>query len=114
MFDKNSQGGQSQQFAAGTSPSHSEIPSKHDVPGLVLLPRQSSTNPSPPLAERNSTALSVGAQPEFQLLSQVMVQVITSCFGVLAARVPSIPQISDALRISQHLPPEKPTHSNGG
>lgn len=68
MFDKNSQAGQSQQFAAGTSPSHSalehpEIPTKHDVPGLVLLPRQSSTNPSPPLAERNSIALSVGARP---------------------------------------------------
>lgn len=73
MFDKNSQGGQSQQFAAGTSPSHSalehpEIPSKQDVPGLALLPRQSSTNPSPPLAERipehfcGSTALIPASQ----------------------------------------------------
>lgn len=82
MFDKNSQGGQSQQFAAGASPSHSalehpEIPSKQDVPGLVQLPRQSSTNPSPPLAERNSTAPSVGAQPSFQSQSSDGARIIS-------------------------------------
>lgn len=67
MFGENCQGGQSEQAAVGTSPSpsapkHRRNPQEHAIClDLLLLLGQMSTNPSPPLAEKNFTALSVGA-----------------------------------------------------